>query len=131
MDLKPNAYAASCPTRQILDRIADKWMVLLLVRLAEQPRRFNALRREIQGLSQKVLSQTLKNMERDGFVTRSVFPTVPVTVEYSVTPLGRSLAETLAPLMEWSEAHIGAVEEARRAFDARAADPVSARPMAA
>lgn len=120
-DLPPNTYAADCPTRQILDRIADKWAVLILQLLADEPQRFNALRRKIQGLSQKVLSQTLKTLERDGFVTRTAFPTVPVTVEYALTPLGASLAETLTPLSRWAEAHIKDVEAARAAFDHRRA----------
>ncbi|WP_198018961.1 winged helix-turn-helix transcriptional regulator [Azorhizobium doebereinerae] len=123
MDQQPNTYAANCPTRQILDRIADKWTVLILGLLSERPWRFNALRREVQGLSQKVLSQTLKSLERDGFVTRSAFPTVPVTVEYALTPLGRSLAATLSPLTHWAETHMEAVEAARAQFDGRAATP--------
>ncbi|GGF87777.1 transcriptional regulator [Azorhizobium oxalatiphilum] len=126
MDLTPNTYAADCPTRQILDRIADKWTVLILQLLEREPRRFNALRREIQGLSQKVLSQTLKTLERDGFVTRTAFPTVPVTVEYALTPLGRSLAITLSPLSRWAEAHMQAVESARAAFDVRSGSVVGA-----
>ncbi|WP_426956447.1 winged helix-turn-helix transcriptional regulator [Muricoccus radiodurans] len=117
----PNAYAADCPTRRVLDRVADKWTVLLLGLLAEQPLRFNQLRRTIEGLSQKVLAQTLRSLERDGLVTRTAFATVPVTVEYAITPLGRTLAETVDALRLWAETHIDAVQHAQRAYDARPA----------
>lgn len=115
----PSPYSANCPTRQVLDRIADKWTVLILGLLSEQPRRFNALRREVEGLSQKVLSQTLKSLERDGLVTRTAFATVPVTVEYAITPLGASLALTLVPLVRWAEAHMNDVTDAQAAFDGK------------
>ena len=92
-----NPYAAECPTRQLLDRIADKWVVLVLGLLEPGPHRFNALRRQIEGISQKMLTQTLRSLEADGFVTRRVFATVPVTVEYELTPLGRSLNSGTEP----------------------------------
>lgn len=112
-------YAANCPTRMVLDRIADKWAVLLLGLLLERPMRFNELRRRIEGLSQKVLSQALKNLERDGLVTRRAFATVPVTVEYSITDLGRTLAATVDGLRLWAETHIADVVAAQRQYDAR------------
>lgn len=112
-----DVYSEACPTRLVLDRLADKWAVLVLALLARGPRRFNALRREIEGLSQKVLSQTLKRLERDGLVARQAFPTVPVTVEYSITPLGRTLAETVEALARWAETHIETVLAAQRAYD--------------
>jgi DNA-binding HxlR family transcriptional regulator len=114
-----NVYSEACPTRLVLDRLADKWVVLILWLLQQEPRRFNALRREIEGLSQKVLSQVLKRLERDGLVARQAFPTVPVTVEYSITPLGRTLAETVASLTNWAHTHIETVLEAQRAYDAQ------------
>ncbi|WP_181702042.1 winged helix-turn-helix transcriptional regulator [Chthonobacter albigriseus] len=117
-----NAYEAECPTRAVLDRIADKWTVLLLGLLAERPMRFNELRRHVDGLSQKVLSQTLKSLERDGLVTRRAFATVPVTVEYSITPLGASLAETTNALRLWAEAHMDTVVASQAAYDRRGAD---------
>lgn len=110
-------FNPACPTRMVLDRIADKWTVMLLVLLSDQPMRFSALRRAT-GISQKVLAQTLRRLERDGFASRSAFPTVPVTVEYAITPLGRDLARTLETLRDWSEAHIGAVLAAQRRYDA-------------
>lgn len=121
-----DAYASECPTRMVLDRIADKWTVLVLGLLSDHPWRFNALLRKIEGLSQKVLSQTLKRLERDGLVSRTAFPTVPVTVEYAITPLGRTLAGALGALVEWSERNIQSVQAAQRDFDARQrADPAS------
>ena len=116
--LGPNPFNSQCPTRQVLDRIADKWTVLLLVVLQLGPMRFNQLRREIDGLTQKMLSQTLKGLERDGLVTRKVYPTVPVTVEYAITPLGETLALALDALQRWANDHIGEVDAARRTFDA-------------
>ena len=114
-----NVYVEACPTRLVLERLADKWVVLILGLLAEEPRRFNALRREIEGVSQKVLSQTLKRLERDGLISRRAFPTVPVTVEYSITPLGQTLAETIGNLTRWAETHIESVVAAQRAYDAQ------------
>lgn len=122
VDDLPDAYASACPTRQALDRIADKWTVLILGLLESGPMRFNQLRREIEGISQKMLSQTLKSLERDGLVSRKVFATVPVTVEYSITPLGATLAATLVPLRVWAETHIAQMLEARAAYDRNDAD---------
>ncbi len=115
-----NAYAVQCPTRMVLDRIADKWAVLILSHLAQAPCRFNALLRRIEGLSQKVLSQTLKKLERDGLVARTVFATVPVTVEYALTPLGRTLAGSLSGVIDWAERNMAAMLDAQQAYDARA-----------
>jgi DNA-binding HxlR family transcriptional regulator len=116
----PNPYEANCPTRLILDRIGDKWAVLVLGLLSEEPQRFNQLRRRIEGLSQKMLSQTLKSLERDGLVKRRAFATVPVTVEYSITPLGRTLGATLESLVAWAETHFADVVAAQKRYDARA-----------
>ena len=91
----PNPYASDCPTRRVLDRVADKWTVLILGLLARKPTRFNELRRAIDGISQKMLAQTLRTLERDGLVNRKVIATVPVTVEYSITALGRTLSATV------------------------------------
>ena len=119
-DLTPNVFAAECPTRRVLDRVADKWAVLILILLADGTKRFNALKRMIGGVSQKMLSQTLKSLERDGLVSRKVIPTVPVTVEYSITPLGRTLHAAVDPLRIWAETHIAAVEGAQARYDAEA-----------
>ncbi len=112
-----NAYSAACPTRRVLDRIADKWAVLALGLLSQGPVRFNQLRRQIEGISQKMLSQTLKNLERDGLVHRKAIATVPVTVEYSITPLGRTLIDTIDGLRVWAEAHIGEVQKSQTRYD--------------
>ena len=113
-----NVYATNCPTRLVLDRIADKWAVLVLGLLGNGPVRFNRLRRQIEGISQKMLSQTLKSLERDGLVSRKVTPTVPVTVEYSITPLGKTLSATVDGLRIWAETHIDKVLVAQRQYDA-------------
>lgn len=113
----PNAYSADCPTRQILDRVGDKWAVLILLLLRQQPLRFNQLRREIEGISQKMLSQVLKSLERDGLIRRRAIATVPVTVEYSITPLGATLAGAVDPLRDWAEQHLKEVLAAQRRYD--------------
>jgi DNA-binding HxlR family transcriptional regulator len=117
-DLPPNPYDSKCPTRIVLDRIADKWTVLVLGLLCRGPLRFNQLRREIDGMTQKMLSQTLKGMERDGLITRTVKPTAPVTVEYAITPLGATLAAALDALQQWATDHIGEVVKAQHRYDA-------------
>lgn len=114
-----NPYIRACPTRFVLDRVADKWTVLLLGVLDQGPRHFNDLRREVDGLSQKMLSQTLKNLERDGLVIRTVHATAPVTVEYALTPLGRTLTSSLENLRQWAVGHIETILEAQQAYDAR------------
>jgi DNA-binding HxlR family transcriptional regulator len=106
-------YAALCPTRQALDRIADKWTVLIIGLLADRPHRFGELRRSIGGISQKMLTQTLRSLEHDGLVSRRVEATVPVTVEYSLTRTGRTLIEPLEAIRRWAEEHIEHVLAAR------------------
>ncbi len=121
MDRPYDVFDDRCPTRLVLDRLADKWSLLLLDRLDDGPVRFNQLRRDIRGLSQKILSQTLKRLERDGLVERTVRPTVPVSVEYALTPLGRTLTETVAAFAHWAERNMGAVLAAQAAYDAAVA----------
>jgi len=117
-----NVYAADCPTRQILDRVGDKWAVLILLLLRDDTKRFNQLRRAIEGISQKMLSQVLKSLERDGLIRRRVIATVPVTVEYSMTPLGITLAGAVDPLRDWAEKNLKDVLAAQRRYDAQQAD---------
>lgn len=114
-----NPYSADCPTRLILDRVGDKWAVLILLLLKAGPVRFNRLRRAIEGISQKMLSQTLKSLERDGLIHRRAIATVPVTVEYSITPLGITLATAVDPLRDWAERNLKDVTAAQRRYDAR------------
>jgi DNA-binding HxlR family transcriptional regulator len=116
--LTGDAYDPDCPTRHILDRIGDKWAVLILLTLADGPVRFNDLRRRIGAISQKMLSQTLKSLERDGLVTRAAYPTVPVTVEYTLTPLAGGLIGLLKDITRWAEGHVGQIMASRRAHDA-------------
>ncbi len=114
-----DVYSDRCPTRQVLTRIADKWALLILDLLRAGPHRFSALHRRIHGISHKVLSQTLKKLERDGLVSRTAFPTVPVTVEYALTPLGTSLTGAVSAVAHWAESNMDAVAEAQRDYDAR------------
>lgn len=116
-----DVHAADCPTRLLLDRIADKWTVLLLTTLADGAMRFNALKRGIGGVSQKMLSQTLRQMARDGLVTRTVEAGMPVSVTYALTPLGLTLVQALQPMIDWAETRMGDVEAARVAHDRRQA----------
>ena len=116
-----SVYAENCPTRLLLDHIADKWASLILRKLKDGPIRFNELRRQIEGISTKVLSQALKELERDGLINRQAFATVPVTVEYSITPLGATLGQKLILITNWAEENIEAVLAAQQHYDKRAA----------
>ncbi|MFG1402800.1 winged helix-turn-helix transcriptional regulator [Xanthobacter sediminis] len=115
------ANAGRCPTRDVLDRIGDAWSVLVVVKLVAGPCRFNALRRQIGPISQRMLTVTLRALERDGLVSRAVFPTTPPQVEYALTPLGLSLALVLEALNRWAFTHAEEVADARRRFDAASA----------
>ncbi|KAB2340637.1 winged helix-turn-helix transcriptional regulator [Actinomadura rudentiformis] len=111
--LPADAFSAKCPTRQVLDHIAGKWTILIVDALLEGTMRYTDLRRRIEGVSQKMLTQTLRSLEADGFVTRTVHPTIPPRVEYDLTPLGHSLAEPITALRQWTETHINEIEQAR------------------
>ncbi|NOY12506.1 MAG: helix-turn-helix transcriptional regulator [Deltaproteobacteria bacterium] len=112
-----NVYSESCPTRLVLNRIADKWTVLIVGALSQGTKRFGELRREIGGISQKMLTQTLRRMERDGLVNRKIYPTIPPKVEYSLTGLGCSLTEILEEIRVWSENHIETILAAQHEYD--------------
>jgi DNA-binding HxlR family transcriptional regulator len=114
---KFNAWNAKCPARAVLAQIADKWTVLVLGVLLEGTTRFNELRRRVQGVSQKMLTQTLRDLERRGMVSREIFAEVPPRVEYSLTPLGRSLVAVLETVTDWAEAHTQQVLDAQKKFD--------------
>lgn len=114
-----NVYNRKCPTRAVLDRIADKWTVLILGLLEDGPRRFSALQRGLDGISQKMLTQTLRDLERDGLVSRTVFPEIPPHVEYELTALGRTLSEPIAVVRHWAEKYIGEVTIAQQSYDKR------------
>ncbi|HEY7295161.1 MAG TPA: helix-turn-helix domain-containing protein [Dehalococcoidia bacterium] len=123
-------FSAACPTRTLLDSIADKWATLVIDLLGQGPLRFGALRRAIGGISQKMLTQTLRSLERDGLVSRRVYPTTPPSVEYGLTPLGATLIEPIGALRAWAEANIEQVLAARAAFDERSAKRAEPLPWA-
>jgi DNA-binding HxlR family transcriptional regulator len=108
-----------CPVTDVLHRISDKWTLLVLVLLGSRPYRFNELHRNIQGISQRMLTRTLRALEQDGIVQRSVFPTVPVSVEYSVTDLGRSLLVPLSAVADWAVDHHAEIAAARQSAPGR------------
>jgi len=114
---EPGQTLADCPIRAVIQTISGRWASLLMMALAEQPYRFGQLRRLVPDISQRMLTQTLQDLQRDGYVARQVFPTKPPGVEYSLTDLGRSLFEPLGQLLQWAERNHGAVREARSAFD--------------
>src|SRR3954454_19746082 len=112
----------ACELRNILDRIAEKWSLLVIFVLADGTRRFSELRREIDGISQRMLTLTLRQLEREGLVTRTVFPVVPPRVDYQLTPLGSTLLDTIQSLVAWAGQHGHEIRRARDAYDARAAE---------
>ena len=119
----PHAVAAydvfrmNCPSRLVFDLIGERWAGLVLLALDGRPQRFSALRRQIEGISQKMLTQTLRALERDGLVGREAFATVPVTVEYSLTGLGASLCQVIEGLRTWAYVNAGNLNDARQAYD--------------
>jgi DNA-binding HxlR family transcriptional regulator len=106
-----------CPVRDVLDRIGDKWSILLIMTLAMRPQRFSELHRAIRDISKRMLTQTLRDLERDGLITRRVFPTKPPSVEYRLAPLGESLLEPMANLVEWADRRYSDIHAARVCFD--------------
>jgi DNA-binding HxlR family transcriptional regulator len=114
-----DAYLATCPARRLLDRISDKWVSLILNALAGGPQRYSDLSRTIAGVSQKMLTQTLRTLERDGLVSRTVTPSVPVRVDYELTPLGVSMLPVMRAIKDWAETHIEEVTAAQGAYDAQ------------
>jgi DNA-binding HxlR family transcriptional regulator len=117
-----DAYVAECPTRKLLDEIAGKWVSLLLVALGDGPLRYSDLARIVAGVSQKMLTQTLRTLERDGLVTRTVTASVPVRVDYELTPLGLGLRALLKGFKDWAESNFDEVDAARDRYDAQSAD---------
>lgn len=123
-DGKPaDVFSAQCPSRAALDRISDKWTVLIVVALTDGPLRYSGLRRRIEGVSEKMLTQTLRSLERDGLISRTVFPTTPLRVEYELTELGRTLQAPLNAIRDWAEQYVNAVEAARLDYDIAAMEP--------
>jgi DNA-binding HxlR family transcriptional regulator len=116
---QPSVYDRSCPARLVIDHLADKWAVLIIARLANGTMRFAELLRAIDGVSQKMLTVTLRDLERDGLVNRKLYASVPPKVEYSLTPLGASLSNQVEELCHWAEAHMEQIVSARENFDKR------------
>ncbi|TDO99751.1 winged helix-turn-helix transcriptional regulator [Marinomonas balearica] len=108
-----------CPIRNVVTQIGDKWSVLLLFALVEGPDRFNALKARVVGISQRMLTQTLRDLEREGYVNRTVYPEVPVKVEYELTALGRNLVQPLYQLVSWAETHHDEIKQSRIEYDNR------------
>ena len=115
--VKADVFDRTCPSRQLLDRIGDAWSVLTVVMLADGSRRYSELAQRIEGISPKMLTQTLRALERDGLITRTVHAVVPPRVDYALTPLGRSLLDLVTGLELWAETNITEVEEARAKYD--------------
>lgn len=111
-----NDYSGACPVRDVLDRIGDKWSVLVVLRLGRKAERFRALMRSVEGISQRMLTVTLRGLERDGLVNREVFDTRPPAVEYSLTPMGRSLLSHIAALADWAIENEAAIRTAQHRF---------------
>ena len=110
-------YAEVCPIREVLDRVSGKWSVQILIAAARGPVRFTELERSIEGISRRMLTLTLRNLERDGLITRTVYPTVPPKVEYTATPMALELYEALVALTAWAERHRATIAAAREAYD--------------
>jgi len=108
----------NCPVRDVMNQIGGKWAPLLLTALSDRPHRFSALRRSVPDISQRMLTQTLRDLERDGLIARTVYPTKPPSVDYALTPLGRSLLLPLQAVIHWAEGNHEAIKAARRRYDA-------------
>ncbi|OLB74138.1 MAG: transcriptional regulator [Actinobacteria bacterium 13_2_20CM_2_71_6] len=115
-----DAYLRTCPSRTVLDVLATKWTTLIVPALRGGPVRFGVLRRRLDGITQKSLTQALRSLERDGLVIRTVYPTIPPRVEYALTDLGRGASDLLEAMRHWAEEHMPAILAARTAYDERA-----------
>ncbi len=116
-----------CAARDVLARVGDKWSVYVLFLLGDGTRRFMGLRRSIEGISQRMLTVTLRNLERDGMISRTVYPVVPPRVDYALTPLGRTLRDVIHALVIWAERHTGDIQRARAVYDRRAVSAAASR----
>jgi DNA-binding HxlR family transcriptional regulator len=111
-----------CRAREILDRIADKWSLQVIALLGDGTKRFTELKREIDGISQRMLTVTLRALERDGIVSRTMYPVMPPRVDYTLTPLGRTLFDAAVGLLHWTETHLDEIDAARERYDSREAE---------
>ncbi|MBB6037227.1 DNA-binding HxlR family transcriptional regulator [Phytomonospora endophytica] len=120
-----DAALPNCPARQLLDQIGTRWSNLMLIAMTDGPRRYTELLRFVPGASRKMVTQTLRMLERNGMVERTITPTVPVRVDYALTGLGRSLLPLVWAVKVWAESHMDTVASAREDYDARETPPVS------
>ncbi|MGV9774937.1 winged helix-turn-helix transcriptional regulator [Streptosporangium sp. NPDC003464] len=111
---------AACQAREILDRVGDKWSLYVISQLSDRTKRFNELKRDIDGISQRMLTVTLRGLERDGIISRTMYPVMPPRVDYALTPMGRTLLDTVGSLVSWAEEHVDEIEATRARYDARA-----------
>lgn len=112
--VEPDAFLAACPSRDVMARLGEKWTMLVFVALEGGPLRFGALKQRIEGVSQKMLTQTLRNAQSDGFVTRKVYDEMPLRVEYRLTPLGLDVLPLINEIKAWSENHLSQIETLRK-----------------
>ncbi len=117
LDDAQSDHAVHCPVREVLDRIGDKWSILMIMTLATRSQRFSELHRAVRDISKRMLTQTLRDLERDGLISRHVFPTKPPSVEYRLTPLGQSLLDPMASLIDWADRRYSDIHAARVRFD--------------
>ena len=115
--VRGNIYDPQCPTRLVLDRVGDKWTALVVLHLLDGPLRFGQLRDGIGGVAPKVLTETLRRLERDGILTRTAYPEIPPRVDYRLTPLGRSLEEPIRAIADWAEENMPRITRSRAAYD--------------
>ncbi len=118
----PERSERGCQAREILDRVGDKWSLYVIGRLGPDTKRFTELKREIDGISQRMLTVTLRGLERDGLVSRKVYAVMPPRVEYTLTEMGRTLLDMSTALLRWAEGHLDEIEAARAAYDRRAGE---------
>lgn len=118
-DLPRECFSSECPSRALFDQISDKWSMMVLIALEGGPVRFNAIKRRLEGVTQKALTQCLRKLERNGLVSRYVIPMSPVAVQYEITALGRTLLQPFKAMHDWTMLRLPEVEQARRAFDER------------
>ena len=128
---EPGVSVAKCRVREILGRIGDKWSLFIIFRLGDGPQRFTSLKRAVDGISQRMLTVTLRGLERDGIVSRTMYPVMPPRVDYALTPLGHTLLDAVGALMAWADEHLAEVDAARDAYDARSSSGVPEMPAPA
>jgi DNA-binding HxlR family transcriptional regulator len=116
---QPGISVSACRVREILERVGDKWSLFVISCLGDGPKRFTALKQSVEGISQRMLTVTLRGLERDGIVSRTMYPVIPPRVEYELTSLGRTLLDAVGALMTWADAHLDEIDAARAAYDAR------------